>query len=158
MGVHGRRLGVVALSLSVLAAGVGCSDDDEGRSTTAYCDDLEALGGDEGRPTDHIFEMYGDEPSLAEWAAGLPEAISIARGSRNGFADVAPSEELGDERKRLLAAFDRVIGSFEASLEAARAGDQDAFGGHEVENQDELVPAMDAAMQELVEACGATAE
>lgn len=56
-----------------------------------------------------------------------------------------PSEDMSDEREAVLGALDAVIGSFEASLDAAEAGDRDRFDREEARNQDENLPAMESA-------------
>jgi hypothetical protein len=151
-----RRALLIAATVPVIVSLASCGDDDDDgdRTVAAYCADLQALDdGDEGGPIDAIFEEYGDSPTLANWAAFLPGAIDEMQSTRDEFADVEPPEELEDEREGFLAALDAVIGSFEDSLDAAEAGDQAEFDRLEVENQDENVPAMGAAMQAVMDAC-----
>jgi hypothetical protein len=150
-----RRALLLATTVPLIASLSSCGDDDDAdRTVAAYCADLQALDdGDDGGPIDAIFEEYGDSPTLANWAAFLPGAIDEMQATRDEFADVEPPEELEGERESFLTALDAVIGSFEDSLDAAEAGDQAEFDRLEVENQDENVPAMGAAMQAVMDAC-----
>jgi hypothetical protein len=147
-----RRLAAAsAVSMTLVVA---CGDD--APSTAAYCEDLAALDdGSGGGPVDVIFERYGDNPTLDEWAEGLPEVLEVVRDFRGEFAAIEPSADLEDERAAALGALDAVVRNFEGSLEAAEAGDQEAFDRHEAANHGELSPAMGEAMARLVEACEA---
>jgi hypothetical protein len=153
-----RALIIVAtLPLAVIVA--SCGDDDDAdtvaaaRTDAQYCSDLQALPTGEG-PTDAFFAAHPD-PTLEDWAEGLPDVIETAKSQRDEFAAIDPSTGLADERQALLDAFGGVISSFESSLDAAEAGDQDAFDAEEKANQDTNVPALMDAFEALTGACGA---
>jgi hypothetical protein len=146
----------------VMAVGPGlcgaCSDDDDddaAPTTEEYCAALAALPeGDGGGPTDAIFEEFGDDPTLAEWAEGLPAAITEMQSFRDTIAGVRPSDELADEYRTAVDAIDRVVGNFEDSRDAAAAGDQAAFDSLGTDNQDNAVPAMFEAIGAVASRCG----
>jgi hypothetical protein len=117
------------------------------------CADLKALP-DEGGPTDELFKEHPD-PTLDDWAAGLPDVIDKAQHGRDRLAAVEPSPALADERQAALDAFDGVIASFEKALDAAKAHDQHAFDAEEAKNQDDNVPKLMDAFNTLMTACGA---
>jgi hypothetical protein len=153
------RLSLVILSTLPLVVGIGaCGDDDDqttasARTTDAYCADLNANQDDEG-PTEAFFEEHPD-PTLEDWAEGLPDIIARAQDTRDRLAAIRPSSELAEEHDAMVDRLDAVIASFETSLGAARAGDQDAYDAEERRNQDENVPALESAFQDLADACGA---
>lgn len=151
-----RRVSIILAVLPFLVGVAACDDDDEAkapaRTTKAYCAELGA-NEDEGGPTDAFFEQYPD-PTLENWAEGLPGIIAKAQDGRDQFAGVTPSAELADERQAALDAFDAVNASFERSLELARAGDQAGFDAEERRNQDENLPALGSAFQAMEESCG----
>jgi hypothetical protein len=146
-----------------VAAGLGgaCSDDPEtsAPTTEAYCEVLAAMPEDDaGGPIDEIFEIYGDDPTLENWAEFLPSAIESIREDRETFDAIEPSAELSDQKADLIASLDEVIGNFEASRSAAAAGDQAEFDAVEEENQGEDVPVMVAAFEAIGTACGLGSE
>jgi hypothetical protein len=150
------------LGLAV-AAGLGgaCSDDPEASAPTteAYCGVLAAMPEDDaGGPIDEIFEIYGDDPTLENWAEFLPSAIESIREDRETFDAIEPSAELSDQKADVIAAVDEVIGNFEASQAAAAAGDQAEFDALEDENQNVDLAAMGAAFEALGTACGLGSE
>ena len=154
--MHRSLIIVATLPLVVGVAACGDDDDDQAaasaRTTEEYCADLRADLDGEG-PTDAFFEEHPD-PTLEDWAEGLPDIIARAEEGRDRFAAIVPSAELADERQDLLDGLDTVIASFEAGLAAARAGDQAAYDAEEQRNQDENVPVLETAFQALTDACG----
>jgi len=156
-----RRAFVIAVSFPLAVGLVSCGDDDDGsaaatRTDAEYCAELRTLP-EGGGPTDEFFEKFPD-PTLADWAEGLPDVIDTATEQRDALAEVPPSAGLADERQAVLDAFDDVIASFGVSLDAAKAGDQDTFDAEERRNQDENVPALMEAVQPLMRECGGTGE
>jgi hypothetical protein len=158
-----KRTNWVLVLVMAVGPGLGgaCSDDDDDAAPTteAYCAALAALPeGDGSGPTDAIFEEFGDDPTLAEWAEGLPAAIAEMRSFRDTLAGVTPSDDLANEYRAAIDAMDRVVGNFEDSRDAAAAGDQAAFDLLEVENQDNAVPAMFEAIGAVASGCGGDVE
>ena len=155
------RRALIIAAFTPLVVLASCGDDDDGAANSAaaartdaeYCADLEALP-DDGGPTDAFFEAHPN-PTLADWADGLPDVIARSTKGRDQFAEIEPSVGLADERQTLLDAFDAIIASFETSLDAARAGDQEAFDAEEARNQDENVPALTEAFEGLQTGCEA---
>jgi hypothetical protein len=152
-----RRSLLIAATLPLVVGIAACGDDDNqavasARTTEAYCADLRAVQDDEG-PTEAFFAEHPD-PTLEDWAAGLPDIIARAKEGRDRFAAIRPSDELADERRALVDSLNAVIASFEAGLDKARAGDQAAFDAEEQRNQGENVPALESAFQALTKVCG----
>jgi hypothetical protein len=152
-----RRVLIIVATLPLVVGIAACGDDDDdqaaasARTTDAYCADLSANQDEEG-PTDAFFEQYPD-PTIEDWAEGLPGIIARAQDGRDQFAAITPSADLAGERQTLLNALDAVIATFERSLELATAGDQDAFDAEERRNQDENLPALGSAFEALEDAC-----
>lgn len=155
----------------VLALGA-CSSDDDGSesaaaSTTtttaapaeaptleAYCAEIRtaAEGGDPG--FDQFFTDHPD-PTLEDWAAFLPEAVDAMEQSIAAIDAVVPAAEAADAQADVLAAMTTVKDSFASALDAAEAGDQQAFDAEEATNQDHNVPAMEDAFNTVTDLCGA---
>lgn len=153
------RRSLLAATLPLVIGLAACGDDDDDSATAAaartdaeYCAGLEGLP-DDGGPTEAFFEAHPD-PTMTDWAGGLPDIIARSKDTRDHFAEVEPSPGLGDERQAVLDALDAVTRSFGASLDAAEAGDQAAFDAEEAKNQDENVPALMTAFEEIETACG----
>src|SRR5687768_17734568 len=89
-GAYMRRSLLIAATMPLVLGLASCGDDDDdpataaaARTDAAYCTDLEALP-DEGGPTDAFFEAHPD-PTMADWAEGLPDIIATSKESRNQF-------------------------------------------------------------------------
>ncbi len=159
---------LLAAGALVLALGACSSDDDGGgdraaaETTTSaaapvdlatYCTEIQdaAGGGDPG--FDQFFTDHPD-PTLEDWAAFLPDTVDAMEQSISAIEAVEPAAEAADAHAEVMAAMTTVKDSFAASLADAEAGDQEAFDAEEATNQDENVPAMEAAFTTVKDLCG----
>jgi hypothetical protein len=120
----------------------------------AFCQDLQAAFGDYQPHIDDIFTQYGDNPTLAQWAAFLPDEVAKMDAMIERVSAVEPSPNLADDLQAAVAAFQTMSKNFHDTIAAAEAGDETEFKRLEDENQNTNTPALQAATSTIGTACG----
>jgi hypothetical protein len=137
--------GLVVASFALVA----CGDDDDkdsGRATheewfTAACEQLGSLD-----PGFDAFFADHPEPTLDDWAAFLPTPIAVVEQLIVAANLPHPAE---DDAKlaAAIAAVNKVQDTWQATIDAANAGDQATFDQLAEQAQSVDVPAMEAALE-----------
>jgi hypothetical protein len=145
-GVMMRKPLLIGLALMPVVA-VGCGDDDGDAVThdewfQAICEKQATV---EFPDFDQFFADH-PEPTLDDWAAFLPQAVTAFEQFIDAIDSTprAPDDEAGIDA--VVAAMTKVRDNFADAQEAAEAGDQTAFDAAEAKNQDTDIPAWEAAM------------
>src|SRR3954470_12049540 len=89
-----------------------------GVSQASYCDKMKALPQNDEGPIAPIFTQYGDNPTLAQWAAFLPGAINEMKDDAKAFEQITPSRSLKAEQQAAIGALSKVTDNFTASQKA----------------------------------------
>ena len=147
--------GTAAAAIVLAACGSSGSHKTTGSTAAAaYCQQLKTTGDAFGDPgIDAIFKD-NPNPTLAQWAAFLPAPIAKMRGFIGKVKALRPPADLADEQQAVVDGLTNMANSFDASLAAAKAGDNTKFAAEEARNQDVNGPAMEKAFTALGTACG----
>lgn len=143
-----RSLALVSLGMLSMGALVACGDDDEKASVTH--DEFIAAACEQLKGVDPGFEQFfadHPEPTLADWVEFLPRVES----EFDEMIAVGDLPRPGGEEDTIQAAVDAMVAAkanFTVALEAAKAGDEDAFHASE-ELTGGLVEKMEAAMADV---------
>lgn len=118
----------------------------------AFCAKLQAAG--DGNPgLDEIFQT-APEPTMAQWAAFLPTPIARGRAFLDAVKAVPAPASMQPPMAKVIAAYEDELTVLEQIRVAAAGGDTAGFTKLESKNQDEVVPALQAAFAPIGQACG----